>query len=157
MPRRQPEAVFVAKNNEVLIDSGKPKPKQKTALISPEPVVAPKTPKPAKSSEMALKKAVASKQDAWLFTVQLGSFSSELQVRKFSQKPQLHDLKMISYPTRSKGETWHALTWGEFESREAAESAWQERQYPELNVWIRSRQSLTKAVAAYRQTISPNP
>ena len=81
------------------------------------------------------------------YTMQLGAFADKTQLDAFVATHHLSNLPVRNYQTFSREKHWQVLTWGEFDSPEAAREAWQRisEQYPDVAPWVRSVSSLDNA------------
>ena len=73
------------------------------------------------------------------FTVQLGAFRTESQLKSFIGENHLEDLSVSHVQTKSDDQVWHLLTWGEFETPVEALQAWEQQavNYPKVEPWVR--------------------
>ncbi len=82
------------------------------------------------------------------FTIQLGAFSSKAKRDDFIDQKGLNNLPLKSFKITSRGRNWWILTYGDYKTRDEAIIAWASvsKKYPPLEIWVRSSESLKKAI-----------
>lgn len=81
------------------------------------------------------------------FTLQLGAFKTKEQLQSFISDNSLENLSVSHVQISSDQDTWHVLTWGEFETPAKALQAWDQRgaNYPKVEPWVRPLSTLQTA------------
>ncbi len=76
------------------------------------------------------------------YVVQLGAFSSREKMEAYIAKNGLPSAALARHVTLVDGRIWHVMTWGSFANRKTARQQWQQQGYPQIDVWVRSSESL---------------
>ncbi len=110
-------------------------------LVSAEPaVVEPTVVEPVSAESVA--PSQRQNLEPGSYVVQVGAFSSREKMEAYIVKNALPSAALARHVTLVNGRTWHVMTWGSFANRQAARQQWQQQGRPEIDIWVRSSESL---------------